>query len=400
MINKIFIGLFVFLFLVSCGLGGFSFYLNNQINILTDDVNAFKTDTANKFTNVQADISHIQNDITSLDSRLATFQTETNNHLNTIDSNINSLNADLNDLAVQLAESTMNVRQVYNNVIGSVCQIIGSVSEGSGFIYDADGYIVTCWHVVYGQSYLDVKLHDGRTARAKVIGSDRASDVAVLKISGFSNLKPLPLADSNVLVAGEPIIGVGNPRGTFETVVYGIISRTKGLEYVDGVGWVSNLIQFDAATNPGNSGGPVFNNKGQVIGIVESGYTSYYQCTNFAVSSNKIKRVAQAIIEHGSFTNANLPGKWSLSDLTPEVALTRGLSSSFGLMFDSASNIGQIKAKDVIIAIDEITVKDGADLFSYIAEFKSVGDTVKLTIIRGSNTQIEISLTLVKGWIY
>jgi putative serine protease PepD len=392
MTNKIFIGLFVFLFLVSCSLAGTTVYLNNQINTVSDNLNAFKTDTANTLTAMQADIS-------ALDSRLTTFQTETNNHLNTIDSSISSLNSNLADLTAQFAESTINAQQVYDSVIDSVCQIIGDASEDSGFIITADGYIVTCWHVVNGQSYLDVKLHDGRVASGIVIGSDRASDVAVIKINGFTDLKPLSFADSGAVAAGQPVIAIGNPRGTFETVVSGIISRTRGIEYVGGVGWVSNLIQYDAATNPGNSGSPVLNNEGKVVGMVESGYTSYYQCINFAVASNKIARVSQALINTGSFVTAILPGSWSLSDLTPDVALALGLNTSFGVIFTDVSDLDQVQVNDVIVAIDGVDIQDGADLFSYLTEFKSVGDTVTLTLLRSGGVEVEVSLTLVAGWI-
>lgn len=394
--------------------------LNGRINTLNDDTQAFVADTAaqfgitnNSIAGVGSDLTDfksetageftgVRNDITSLDTNLSSFKSTTDHQIGTLNSSVDVLDSSLADLGTQVDESTMNVRRVYDDVIGGVCQIIGDISAGSGFIYSEDGYIVTCWHVVNNQSYLDVILHDGTCKRATVVGSDQDSDVAVIKISGVSNLQPLPLADSSVLVPGEPVIVVGNPRLTFETVVYGIISRTKGLEYVTNVGWVANLIQFDAAANPGNSGGPVFNGEGQVIGISESGYTSYYQCTNFAVSSNKVKRVADAIVTQGFFDNAILPGNWSMDNLTPEIAIERGLDSAFGCIFRSVSGMGDARVDDIITAIDGVAIQDAADLFSYIAEFKSVGDTVTLTLIRGSGSsiaEIEVTLTLIRGWL-
>jgi S1-C subfamily serine protease len=409
------------------GLAVWSSSLGGQIGTLDDDMQAFVADTATQFTitndsiaGVDSDLttfktetasefSDVQSDITGLDTSLNTFKTTTNNQFTSIQSDITGINADvtgldtsLNSLTSQFTESTLNVRQVYDDVVGSVCQIIGDRGTGSGFIYSESGYIITCWHVINNQNYIDVVLHDGTCKRATIIGSDQDSDVAVIQISGVSNLKPLPLADSGTLVPGEPIIGVGNPRGTFETVVYGIISRTKGLEFVTNIGWVPNLIQYDAATNPGNSGGPIFNGEGQVIGITQSGYTSYYQCINFAVSSNKIQRVADAFINQGSYTSAILPGTWSMDDLTPDVAIARGLDSTFGVIVNFASGVHNVVTNDIIIAIDGVSVTDGADLFSYIAQFKSVGDTVTLTLLRGSGTsitEIEDTLTLVPGWL-
>ncbi len=424
--NKVVVSLIVVLFVISICAGAFAFVLNGKIGTLDSDVLAFKANTATQFNTVKSDISSVdsslnnfktdtvnqfsdvQSDITSLDSNLSSFKTDTASRFSSVQTAIDKINTDvagldnnLSSLSAQYNESTMNVRRVYDDVIGSVCRIVGDSGSGSGFIYSVQGSvtnIVTCWHVVDGQSYLDVILHDGTCKRATIIGSDRDSDVAVIKISGVSNLKPLPLADSNALDAGEPIIVVGNPLGIFETVVYGIISRIRQMVYVGGVGWVANLIQYDAAQNPGNSGGPVFDSKGHVVGIAQSNNTAGEGIKN-AVSSNKVKRVADAIIDNGSYDNAMLPGTWSMDDLTAETAITRGLDSAFGVIVLRASGMGDVQANDIITAVDGIAIRDGADLFSYLAEFKSVGDTIKLTLIRGSGTEIEVTLTLIKGWL-
>jgi len=230
------------------------------------------------------------------------------------------------------------------------------------------------------------------------VGSDRDSDVALIKISGVSGLEPLTLADSSTLVPGEPVIVVGNPFGIFETVTCGVISRTNGIIYSSIAGrWISNLVQYDAPTNPGNSGGPVFNQEGQVIGIAAYGYSTG-EGVNLAISSNKVKRIANAIIDFGSFSNPILPGNWTISDLTPEIALDRGLDNTFGIIFNQASGVGQVQVNDIAIAVDGIQIQDFADLFSYIAEFKSVGDTITLTIVR-NGTNIEADIILVEGWV-
>jgi S1-C subfamily serine protease len=415
--NKVVIWLIVVLFVISIGAGAFAIVLNGKIGTLDSETQAFKADTASQFSTVKSNISSVdsslttfktdttnkftgvQNSVTSLNSDLSAFKSDTTTKLNSAQSSINSLNSNVTNIGTQLDESTLNARRVYDDVIGGVCEVTGDIGSGSGFIYSADGYIVTCWHVIDGQSYLDVILHDGTCRRATVVGSDKYSDVAVIKIRGVSNLKPLPLADSDALVAGEPVIVVGNPFEIFETMTYGVISRTRGMTEVSGFDWwVSNLILFDAAANPGNSGGPLFNNEGQVIGI--AAYISSGEGVNMAISSNKVKRVANAIIDHGSFTNATLPGSWTISDLTPETAIERGLDSSFGAIFKSVSGMGSVEVNDIVSAIDGVAVTEWHDIFNYIAEYKSVGDTVKLTLIRGSGTRLEVSLTLVKGWVF
>jgi S1-C subfamily serine protease len=378
---------------------------NNSIAGVDSELTIFKTDTTNEFENVQGDI-------TGLDNNLNDFKTSANSQFSSIQSSITGINTSvagldtgLASLTTQYSESTLNVRRVYDDVIGGVCQVVGNLGTGSGFIYSVDGsitYIVTCWHVVYNQNYLDVILHDGTCQRATVVGSDRASDVAVLKISGVSGLQPLPLADSDALVVGEPIILIGNPLGIFETVVYGVISRTTQMVYVGGIGWVANLIQYDAAQNPGNSGGPVFNNLGQVVGIAESS-NSAAEGIKCAVSSNKVNKVADAIIGQGSFTSCILPGTtWAIDNLDAATAINRGLDNTFGIIFLIVIGVGDVQNNDICTAVDGVAIRDYADFFSYIALHKSVGDTITLSLIRGSGssiTHIEATLTLISGWL-
>lgn len=421
--NKVFIGLIAFLIVVSGGLGYWSSNLSGRISTLNDDTQAFKADTTGQFNTVNSDISSVdsrltsfktetadkfsdvQNDITGLDTNLSSFKTSTASQFNVVQSsiagintNVAGLDTDLASISAQYSESTMNVRRVYEDVINSVCMITdGTNTLGSGFVYSATGHVITAAHVINDQARIDVVMHDGTCASVTVIGSDDFSDVAVLKMEGISNLQPLTLADSGVLVVGEPVIVVGNPLGIFESVTYGVISRLRGIGSPSGISWsVTNLIQYDAPSTGGNSGGPVFNKEGQVIGIVSFGYSSFD--ISYAISSNKIKRVAQAIINQGSYTNATLPGDWWISDLTPEDVISMGLDSSFGVIFDSAINVGEVLTNDVVIAVDGIAIKDAAELFSYIGEFKSVGDTLTLAVIR-NGMEIEADVVLEEGWI-
>lgn len=417
MSQKILIGILAFIFAASCGLGGFSYYLYDRISAVNTDITAFKTDTSNKFTAVHTDINNLEsslnvfktdttNKFTNIDTRVTTlnttftdFRTQTTEHLNTIDSSVTSLDTRLIDLANRFAESTVSGRDVYNEVIGSVCLITDGNVLGSGFIYSADGYIVTCYHVVSDMIHIDVVLHDGSVVRASYIGGEKYSDIAVIKLTGKTGLQPLTLADSNTVRSGDPVMVLGNPLGIFETVTYGIISRTNGMINPGGVSWyIANLIQVDAPMNPGNSGGPLVNGKGEVIGIGDISSTPEKGIA-FAISSNKINRVAQAIIEDGGFTSSTLPGEWYLEDVTPDTALSKGLESVFGVLFTQATGMGELLVNDIVIAVDGVAIKDSADLFSYIGEYKSAGDEIVLTVISSFNVHKEVILTLVEGWI-
>ncbi len=437
--NRVVIGLIVFLLLITGAGGYWSYALNKQLSGLDSEMRAFKTETAAKFASTQGDITSLdaelvtldtelgtldtelaafksdtaakfastQSSISSISSELSTFKTETAAKFSSTQSDITSLDTELANFkaetASQFSELTMNVRQIYKDAVKGVCQITdGENRIGSGFVFSAEGYIVTPWHVIYGVNSIDVILHDGRIAKASLIGSDRYSDIAVLKLEKGLNLVPLTLADSNTVVNGEPVIVIGAPFELSDTVNYGIVSRKKGMiRYPDGNWVVCNLVQYDAPTNPGNSGSPVINSKGQVIGMAAYGITPESgNGISWAISSNKVNRVARAIIDTGSFKNATLPGSWWMSDLTPGAARNRGLESSFGALFLYAKGVGQVETGDIVVAVDGIPVNEAADLFGYIGEFKSPGDTITLTLVIRGGIKIEVPLVLVEGWVF
>ena len=169
-------------------------------------------------------------------------------------------------------------------------------SLGSGFIIDKDGYIITNNHVVAGADEIKVKLVDGREFKAKVIGRDTKTDLALIKISSFfENLPVLKLGDSDKIRVGDWVIAVGNPFGLEHTVTQGIISATGR---VIGSGPYDNFLQTDAPINPGNSGGPLVNLKGEVIGI-NTAIIASGQGIGFAIPSDMAKNVISQIREKG-----------------------------------------------------------------------------------------------------
>ncbi len=195
---------------------------------------------------------------------------------------------------------------------------------GSGFIYDSLGHVVTAYHVINGLSPIVVITDDGRFFDAEVTGYSEASDVAVLKLDGDPAIAPPALGDSARVRIGDQVVAIGSPLDIRDTLTAGVISQVnRYTNYGVDDNSVPNLLQFDAPVNPGNSGGPLVNGSGEVIGVVVAriiagqGDGIYY-----AVASNKVKRVAEAIIASGSF-----PYPWlgvNIADLTPDDAQASG----------------------------------------------------------------------------
>lgn len=178
---------------------------------------------------------------------------------------------------------------------------------GSGFVYDDNGHIITNHHVVSGGgSTLDVTFLDGTVYRAKVIGSDPSTDIAVLYVEGVPNQKliPLSLADSSTVMVGEEVAAIGNPFGLSGSMSAGIISGVGRLLPAQESGGfsISDIIQTDAPINPGNSGGPLLNMRGEVIGINSAIYstTGQFAGVGFAIPSNTIAKVVPSLITAGS----------------------------------------------------------------------------------------------------
>ncbi|WP_100181851.1 S1C family serine protease [Candidatus Nitrosotenuis aquarius] len=285
---------------------------------------------------------------------------------------------------------------------------------GSGFVYDTQGHIITNNHVVSGAQEVDVRFVDGNIYSAKVIGTDPFNDVAVLQITDdFSEetLNPLPLANSAELEVGQQIIAIGNPFGLSNTMTTGIVSQVGRLLPNRDAGYsIPSVIQTDAAINPGNSGGPMLNLDGQVIGIntaIQS-TTGEFSGIGFAVPSNTIKRLVPVLIEKGTYIHPWLGV--SGTSLTPDIAKLIGLPKNYHGVFVTtvvpdgpADEAGiqeatynanrELKGGDVIVALDGKVVRDIDDLIIYLAENKSVGDTVSVKINRAGEL-LEITATL------
>ncbi len=259
-------------------------------------------------------------------------------------------------------------------------------SLGSGFIIDKDGHIITNNHVVDGADEIKVKLADGREYKARVIGRDPKTDLALIKISSlFKDLPALSLGDSDKMRVGDWVLAIGNPFGLEETVTQGIISATGR---VIGSGPYDNFIQTDAPINPGNSGGPLINLAGEVIGI-NSAIIPSGQGIGFAIPSNLAKRITPQLRDKGKVTRG-----WigvSVQTVTPEIAQALGLKETHGSLVGEVvaggpADAAGIKRGDVIVSFDGKDIKRIGDLPLLVAETPA-GKTVTLKIIRNSREQ-------------
>ena len=266
---------------------------------------------------------------------------------------------------------------------------------GSGVIIDADkGYIVTNNHVIDGADDIQVGLHDGREIKAKLIGTDADSDIALLQIK-IKDLVELKSANSDAIRVGDFAVAIGNPFGLGQTVTSGIVSALgrSGL----GIEMLENFIQTDAAINSGNSGGALVNLKGELIGINTAivGPSGGNVGIGFAIPANMVHNLVDQIIEHGEVRRGILG--ISGRDLDSALAKAFGLDTQHGafvneVMPDSAAEDAGIKAGDIIIAIDGRKIKSFHELRAKIATM-GAGAKIKLGLIRDGDAE-SVNVTL------
>ena len=262
---------------------------------------------------------------------------------------------------------------------------------GSGFIISADGFVLTNAHVVEGADEVYVTLTDKREFKAKIIGLDKRTDVAVVKIEG-SNLPRLAIGDPNKLRVGEWVIAIGSPFGLENTVTAGIISakaRDTG-EYLP-------LIQTDVAVNPGNSGGPLINMRGEVVGINSQIYSRSggYMGISFAVPIDEVIRVADQLRTTGHVTRGRIGVQ--IGEVTKEVAESLGLPRAQGVQIQrvepgSPAERGGLEAGDIILKFNGTTIERSTDLRRMVGATKP-GVRAAVTVWRKGATR-DIVLTI------
>ena len=349
------------------------------------------------------------------------------------DSTINNKNSSELSLPDLFSKVEKSVVQVASN---DDIDISSSSRLGSGFIFDRNGHIVTNYHVIAGgatQGNVQITFLDGSAYNARLIGGDPFSDLAVLRLNGenipSNKLVPLPIGDSTTLRVGEGVVAIGNPFGLSGSMTEGIISGLgrmlpsaeqevesdtipSGLDTSTGF-LIPDIIQTDAPINPGNSGGPLLNIQGEVIGI----NTAIFSTTGasagigFAIPSNTVRKVVPSLITKGEYQHPYL-GIIGV-DITPEIARALGLTDARGFLVTevadgspaqkvgirgggSLTNVNGREIAmggDVIVKVDDKTVRKIDDILTYLEREKNVGDTVQFTVLRNGGTE-SINLTL------
>src|SRR6059036_927283 len=265
--------------------------------------------------------------------------------------------------------------------------------EGSGVIVSADGYIVTNNHVVDGATELVVSLADKREMKARVIGTDAKTDIALIKVDA-KDLPHVTLGNSSSVEVGDIALAMGNPFGLGQTVTMGIVSATGrgGLGIED----YEDFIQTDASINPGNSGGALVNTKGELIGINTAilSRSGGNQGVGFAVPVDMVRNVMTQLKDKGTVTRARLGA--SIQELTPKLASALGVKASNGAVVteivpDGPASKSGLQKDDVIVALNGKTV-DGRSLRNAVGSM-SPGSTIDLKVLRGS-TERNYSITL------
>ena len=272
------------------------------------------------------------------------------------------------------------------------------VSTGSGFVLSEDGYVVTNHHVVEGASGVTVTLHDGTEYAAKIVGSDATNDVAVLKITEDVQLQAAEIGSSTVLSVGDQVVAIGNPLGELtSTLTVGYVSAKERDVTTDGR--TINMIQTDAAINSGNSGGPLFNSLGQVVGITTTKYSgssssgATIEGIGFAIPIDDAMPLVDDFINYGYINSAFLGVM--VSEMDSSTANYYGLPVGAYVQEVTAGYCAEkagLEVKDIIVALGEYEVENLGDLTKALRKFKA-GDTTTITVYRGGR-EITLPITL------
>jgi len=276
---------------------------------------------------------------------------------------------------------------------------------GSGEVVNKQGYIVTNNHVVNGANAIQVVLSDGTRAVAKLVGTDAADDLAVIKITPpTANLTVITIGDSSQLRVGQEVLAIGNPLGNTQTVTNGIVSAlNRNVSEGQGGATIPDAIQTDAPINPGNSGGALVDMQGNLIGIptltaIDPEFNTPANGVGFAIPANRVKLIVPQIIQTGAVTHTGRAVLGvSVASVDAAVALQYKLGVDHGVLITSLVNGGAatnagLKTGDVIVKINDATTNDAAALGSALVT-KTPGATIAVSIYRGGQQQT-INVTL------
>lgn len=317
-------------------------------------------------------------------------------------------------IKINSTEIETTITQAVQRVGASVVTVVGTVPgqvtffgrtgdqtvSGSGVFISKEGYILTNNHVVEGAKEVTIVLFDGSQVTATIIGTDMFADLAVLKADGQVPAVAM-LGNSDVLNPGETVIAIGSPLGDFKnTVTVGVVSAT-GRSIDTGLGYqIEGLIQTDAAINQGNSGGPLMNLAGEVVGINTlvvrgSGGSAVAEGLGFAIPVNTAKAVADQIIQKGYFSRPYLGIRWQ--SITPDIAAAYNLPVEWGIYLTEVStgspaDKAGLQQGDIITRIGEISLDETHSFMNALFLYKP-GDQVTVELVRdGEKLQVQVTL--------
>ena len=272
-----------------------------------------------------------------------------------------------------------------------------AAASGSGFIISDDGYILTNFHVIEDSDAITVRLYNGESLDATLIGYDESNDIAVLKVDS-DNLTPVILGDSDNMNVGDSVVAIGNPLGelTFSLTAGAVSALNREITMSNGS--TMNLIQTDCAINSGNSGGALFNLYGEVVGITNAKYSSSSNSEasidniGFAIPINDVWSIIESIIENGYISKPYIGVSVSnVSAETQSYGLPQGAAVKL-VAEDSPAEEAGLKVNDIITAINGTAITGSSDLVRIVGD-AAIGDVLRLTVYRGGST-MELSLTV------
>jgi len=305
--------------------------------------------------------------------------------------------------SVASSSAPLSVNQIYRKANRGVVEITVTTSggdnspfggggggtaqaQGSGWVYDSDGHIVTNDHVVDGAKSISVRFWNGKTYSASVVGTDQSTDLAVIKVDApSSELHPLQVGDSSALQVGDGVVAIGSPFGLEGTVTSGIVSALHRAITAPNNFTINDSIQTDAAINHGNSGGPLLNVQGQVIGVnaqIKSD-SNGNEGVGFSIPSNTVRSIASQLISSGKVEHAYLGVSIDATAAAARIAEIRPSTPAAG---------AGLKAGDVVVEVDGKAISSGDDLTRVIDAHKP-GDKISVTYKRGGSEHT-VSLTL------
>ncbi len=320
-------------------------------------------------------------------TRLITF---TDNQL------LDAYSATVTGVVRNVASAVVHIKAGKNNIDSSSARMNDQMAIGSGFVISSDGYIVTNNHVIEGSKIIIVTFSDGLEYDANLIGADPSTDIAILKVYD-GDFKPLLFANSSLLEPGQIAIAIGNPLGLQHTVTTGVVSATgRSLRAINGR-LIDDVIQTDAALNPGNSGGPLLNSEGKVIGV-NTAVISAAQGLCFAVSSNLVAYIAGQLILNGKVKRAQLGIAAQTVNLRKRIIEVNQLKTKTGVYVFEISRIQGIKNSelaigDIIVEFNGSPVATVDNLHKYLSE-DVIGKRTEIGLLRGGRKE---TVTVIPG---